>query len=205
MRELAIVSPALAARARAWTWERADAHLGRLARHARSLSRRRFDRDLRVVVESDGARLPPEQFAPFWSAAIHLVRNAVDHGIEGPGERLAKGKPATGELVLRAAVEDDAFVVEIADDGRGVDWARVRDRARQRGLPCDTKQDLESALFADGLSTRDTADEVSGRGVGLGATLAACRALGGRVDVFSEVSRGTRVRVVLPIAVRLAA
>ncbi|HEU4533412.1 MAG TPA: ATP-binding protein, partial [Polyangiaceae bacterium] len=92
------------------------------------------------------------------------------------------------------------FVLEVADDGRGVDWARVAAKAADLGLPFETEAERVAALFADGLSTKDVATEVSGRGVGLAAVWAACKALGGRARVDSWPGAGTRVGFDFPVA-----
>ncbi|HEY3497603.1 MAG TPA: ATP-binding protein, partial [Polyangiaceae bacterium] len=140
-----------------------------------------------------------------WASAVHLVRNAVDHGIETSEERRSSGKSENGSLVLRARSEAGSFVFEIEDDGRGIDWERVRARAREWGLPAESAADLERALFTDGLSTREEANELSGRGVGMAAVLGSCETLGGSIAVHSEPGTGTRVRVTLPAGPRVIA
>ena len=94
---------------------------------------------------------------------------------------------------------------EVEDDGRGVDWARVRQEAIERGLPCKTPADLEQALFTDGLTTRSEVTELSGRGAGMSAVAAHCRSIGGSLAVKSKPAAGTLVRVTLPLAQREAA
>ena len=143
-------------------------------------------------------RLDPVRFAPFWSALVHLVRNAVDHGLESPAERILAGKPAAGALVLRTLREGDDVVLEVSDDGGGIDWSAVTARARSAGLPCDTPADLEAALFHDGLSTKDGVTELSGRGVGLGAMRGVCRDLGGTLDLTTTRGHGTTWRFRIP-------
>jgi HPt (histidine-containing phosphotransfer) domain-containing protein len=192
--------PELHRRLLRWSWVPLETQLGRLAQQARALAARLLHRDLHVVVEHDGTRLPAGRWSSLWSAAVHLVRNAIDHGIESPEERQAAAKPATGLLLLRGQATGDSLVVEVHDDGRGVDWDRVREQAVGRGLPVDGTADLQRALFADGLSTCEVATELSGRGIGMGAVLSACRALGGTLEVSSQPGRGTCVRMVLPLA-----
>jgi two-component system chemotaxis sensor kinase CheA len=145
-----------------------------------------------VVVDADGVRLPLEQLRPFWGSFSHLVRNALDHGIESADERRAGGKPEAGRIELRARVEEDTVVIEVVDDGRGISWDRVREKALAAKLPAVTQDDLVRALFADGVSTKDTVSETSGRGVGLAAVFAAVVDAHGRVEVRSELTRGTR-------------
>jgi two-component system, chemotaxis family, sensor kinase CheA len=187
-------------RVESWSWEPLDAHLNRLAEQARSLSMRLHDRAIDVVVDSDGTRLPPDgSWTSFWVASAHVIRNAIDHGIEPIEEREAAGKPPQGKLALRArTLDNDVVVLDVRDDGRGVDWETVRAKATERGLPAETEKDLELALFADGLSTREESTETSGRGVGMSAVLATCRSLGGKVEVRSAKGEGTEIRFVMP-------
>jgi two-component system chemotaxis sensor kinase CheA len=103
-------------------------------------------------------------------------------------------------LRLSALVEGEYFTVDLTDDGRGVDWARVREKARERGLPHATDQDLVNALFSDGLSTAETVSDVSGRGVGMSAVRDAARQLNGSVNVISKPNAGTTVRFRFPAA-----
>ena len=145
-----------------------------------------------VTVDAEGVRLPVDRLRPFWGAFSHLVRNALDHGIESPDDRRAAGKPEAGRIALRATCDDATVAVEVRDDGRGIDWDRVRDKARTAGLPAETREDLIAAMFSDGVSTARAVSENSGRGVGLSAVLAAVTEAGGKVDVDSEPGKGTR-------------
>jgi two-component system chemotaxis sensor kinase CheA len=191
----------LARRVGALFLEPVSARLHRIADEAHTLAERLGKPDLTVTISADQLRLDPTRWAPFWASFTHAVRNAIDHGIESPDEREVSGKPRAGELTLRAYAEAGAFMLEIADDGRGVAWDAVRERARTYGLPSVTRAELEEALFADGLSTREEASDISGRGVGLGALRAACRALRGRVTVHSVAGRGTTFQLCFPLSV----
>ena len=147
--------------------------------------------DVVVHVEDHGVRLERERWAPFWSAFVHAIRNAVDHGLEAPEARAAAGKSPTCQLWLRAREDAAGLAIEIADDGDGIDWQRLADFARARGIPADTREQLVEALFAEGVSTRDNVTDLSGRGVGMSALRAACRELGGQLTVESVPRRGT--------------
>lgn len=188
----------LAERIRSWKREPVRKRLARVAEQARSVAERLGKPGLEIDVEDAGIRLEAGEWAPFWSSFVHVVRNAVDHGIEPRDERVAKGKPAEGRLVLGGVQDGDAFVVSITDDGRGISWSKLRERALEHGLPAATHDDLVQALFADGVSTRDEASEYSGRGVGMGAVASACMARGGSVSVESTPDRGTTVRFLFP-------
>lgn len=185
----------------AWRLDPVEPRLNRLAKQAENLAGRLGKLPLSVRVEAGPLRVEPEQLAEVWSSLPHLVRNALDHGLEAGSERIAAGKPESAELVLRAAMQGDRFMIEVQDSGRGVDWEAVRRRAVELGIPSQTPAELERALFADGLSTRATVTEESGRGVGTAAVARAVEAAGGRVEVFSEAGRGARFRLSWPASV----
>jgi two-component system chemotaxis sensor kinase CheA len=135
---------------------------------------------------------------------LHLLRNAVDHGIEAPDARVAAGKPAAGRVLLAARKDGDGVVVEVSDDGRGLDLARLRREAGERGLlPEATAAALDDAAAADlvflpGLTTAAAVSAVSGRGVGMDAVRDAVEALGGRIALRSAPGAGSTVRLTLP-------
>ena len=139
-------------------------------------------------LERRSAALPD---GPFFTALPHVLRNAVDDGIETPEERMELGKPLEGTLSLTARLDGDDAVVTVQDDGKGIDWSRVEAAARSRGLPAETHQDLIAALFSDGVTTRDQATEASGRGIGTAAVLATIQQFGGIVEVETTAGQGT--------------
>jgi two-component system chemotaxis sensor kinase CheA len=167
--------------------------LGRAAEHARSLARRLERGEVLVEVEAVDVRLDPQRWKSFWSSFVHAIRNAVDHGLEDPEDRLAAGKAPQGRVRLAAAFEGTELVISIQDDGRGVDWHRVAERARAANLAHASLAELEEALFSDGFSTRTEATDVSGRGIGLGALRAAVSELGGHIQLRSRSGEGTTV------------
>ena len=114
--------------------------------------------------------------------------------------RRAARKSDTGQVLLSTRIEHGLVQIELSDDGRGIDWSRVAEKARALNLPAQTRQELEAALFSDGLSTRDSFDEVSGRGVGLSAVRATVADLGGSITVASSPGSGTRFTFSFPIA-----
>jgi two-component system chemotaxis sensor kinase CheA len=136
---------------------------------------------------------------------IHIVRNAVGHGIEKPDERRAAGKSDVGRLVIAARREKDSILIEVRDDGAGIDLASVRARAIEAGLlHPDLADDLPpeeiaSFIFRPGLSTADSISEVSGRGVGMDAVKATIESLGGAVELRTERGVGTATTLVVPI------
>lgn len=132
---------------------------------------------------------------------LHLVRNAIDHGIEAPEGRLAAGKPRSGTVRVHATQLGSEVVVTVADDGQGIDLARVRQRAGEAGDALDGVGDDEAiyAIFRSGLSTAATVSEVSGRGVGLDVVRASLASVRGRVEMHSEPGSGTEFRLSVPI------
>jgi two-component system, chemotaxis family, sensor kinase CheA len=132
---------------------------------------------------------------------LHLVRNAIDHGIEPPEARLSAGKPPRGTVRVHATQLGSEVVVTVADDGRGIDLARVRQRAGEAGDTLDGVGDDEAiyAIFRSGLSTAAAVSEVSGRGVGLDVVRTSLAAVRGRVEVHSEPGTGSEFRLSVPI------
>jgi two-component system chemotaxis sensor kinase CheA len=181
-----------------WKLEPTRQRLQRIADQAHAIARRIGKAPIEVHMADNALRLDADRWASFWAAFVHVVRNAVDHGLEPLEARTAAGKTATGRLELSTRLEDDEFVVEISDDGRGIDWEAIRESARARGLPAESQADLIEALFADGLSTRREVSEISGRGIGMGAVRAACVARGGTMCVHSAMGAGTRVEFRFP-------
>lgn len=148
----------------------------------------------RVELRHDDLRLPPGPWAPFWSVLAHVLSNAMDHGVESDEERRAKGKSVPANVALSARVQGEEIVVEVRDDGRGIDWSRVRLLAAERGMPSQSQHDLERALFADGFSLKHDVSEISGRGVGLAAVRNVVTAMGGKIDIESKEHAGSSWR-----------
>jgi two-component system chemotaxis sensor kinase CheA len=141
---------------------------------------------------------------------LHLVRNALDHGIEAPEQRRAAGKSATATLTLAASRLGDRLIIKVIDDGRGIDPARVRAKAGERNLlPADQIDALSDEqtlllIFSAGFSTADQVSDLSGRGVGMDVVRTAVERLGGRVSVSSGLGIGTTVRLDLPMNVAMS-
>lgn len=138
---------------------------------------------------------------------IHLVRNAVSHGLETPDERRAAGKSSAGTLALRAATTGDLVTLEISDDGRGIEAELIAARARALGLiegnaPLDQNQLLQ-VLCAPGFSTREQADRVSGRGIGMDVVLKTVQELGGTLSLTTEAGKGTCFTLQLPLTLAI--
>jgi len=153
-----------------------------------------------VTVEGDQASLPPEQYGEFFRSLVHVFRNAVDHGIELPEERLEAGKPEAGKIRCAIARRPDGLDIVIADDGRGIDRAILERKLLAAGrTPAQvTALSLADLVFCEGLSSRDSASQVSGRGIGLAAVGVELDRLDGSVTVESEAGAGTRFHFFLP-------
>ncbi len=140
---------------------------------------------------------------------LHIVRNAVSHGIERPDERQAAGKPPAATLQLNASAAGETVIIEIADDGRGIDAERVATRARQAGLPVPEGALDNAALLeiisAPGFSTRDQSDHVSGRGFGMNVVRQTLQELGGTIQLETAPGRGTRFTIELPLTLAITA
>src|SRR5579864_5795385 len=178
-----------------------------LARHAREIGRS-LKREVEVIVEGEETRLDRRIARELEEALLHLVRNAVDHGVEAPEVREGRGKPRAGRIRLRAGAAGSRVRLEIADDGAGIDVKRVRQQAVQAGLLGEAAaaalghDEVLRLLFAPGFSTRRRVSETSGRGVGLDVVAAAVNRVGGEVFLSSEPRRGTTVAVEVPVARR---
>ena len=141
---------------------------------------------------------------------VHLVRNSLDHGVEAPDVRLAAGKPARATLTLAAHQEPDAVVLDVVDDGRGIDPDAVRRKAVERGVVTAdeaaalTDDEAVQLVFRPGFSTAETVSDVSGRGVGMDAVRASIEATGGTVTLSSVRGEGSRVRLRLPLSMAVS-
>jgi chemosensory pili system protein ChpA (sensor histidine kinase/response regulator) len=173
--------------------------LFRLARQAAKETDKRVNLDIRGgAVEIDRGVLE-RMAAPF----EHLLRNAIVHGIEPRERRAAQGKNETGELLVQVSQQGNEVAIEFSDDGAGLDLARIRDKARERGLLASGAElsDIDAAelIFESGFSTADALTELAGRGVGMDVVRSEAQALGGRVAIASEAGKGARFTIHLPL------
>ncbi len=180
-----------------------------LAKHesgARDLAR---DLGKQVAIEfslADDARAPSSIVKALDTATLHLVRNAIDHGIEAPAARIARGKPEQGAIRVRCVVENERVILDVTDDGQGIDFAQVHARGIELGLlapggaPSDAE--LSKLLFHPHLTTRAQATSVSGRGIGLDAVHGQISAVGGEVQVASRPGQGTTWTIAIPSPLR---
>ncbi len=180
----------------------------RLPRVVRDLTHK-LDKDIKLELRGGETELDRSVIEVIGDPLLHILRNSVDHGIEPPDEREAAGKPRQGHIVLSAKHQENHIVIEISDDGSGIDVEKVRRKAVDRGLvtkeAAQRMSDKEAMqlVFASGLSTSDKVSEVSGRGVGMDIVRSNIQRLGGIIDLDSTVGEGTRTLLRLPLTLAI--
>ena len=166
-----------------------------------------LNKDVQVEISGEDRELDRQMIEQLMDPLTHLVRNAVDHGIESPDERERLGKARTGTIRLDACQEGGNVIIEVTDDGRGLNTERIRERALSQGhLTFDTplsEAETQSLIFLPGISTAETVNDVSGRGVGMDVVKRNIEALNGSVQVRSVTGRGTTCRVRLPLTMAI--
>ena len=185
-----------------------DVVLNRLPRMVRDLAQQ-HGKSVELVLEGRDVRIDKSMVEVLVDPLIHMVRNALDHGIEPPEARRAAGKPERATLTVRAAQHASEIRIEIADDGRGLDAEAIRAKAVGQGLvspahaPGLTEAEIFPFIFEAGLSTAPVVTETSGRGVGMDVVLSTVRRLNGDIKIQSERGRGTAFTLVLPVSAAL--
>ncbi len=158
---------------------------------------------VRLVTEGEGTEVDKTVVEKLSDPITHMIRNAIDHGLETPAEREAAGKPAEGVVRLTAAHRSGRIVIEVSDDGRGVDRVRVKAKAIEKGLiSADaqmTDEEIDNLIFAPGFSTAAAVSDISGRGVGMDVVKRSVQALGGRITIISTPGQGSRFSLSLPL------
>ncbi|MCG9054366.1 chemotaxis protein CheA [Laribacter hongkongensis] len=177
-------------------------------RLARDLARQ-LGKDVDLVLSGEETELDKTMIEDLNDPLVHLVRNAVDHGIETPDERLAAGKPVQSAVKLSAQQVGDHIVIEVADDGRGMNAGMLRKKALEKGLidleqanSMDDKQALH-LIFLPGFTTKSEISSVSGRGVGMDVVRTNIQKLNGRIDISSAPNEGTRISISLPLTLAI--
>ena len=161
------------------------------------------DKDVRLVTTGETTEVDKTVIERLADPLTHMIRNAVDHGLESTDARLAQGKPGKGEVTLSAAHRSGRVIIEVSDDGAGIDRPRVFQIAVEKGLvPADASlsdTEIDNLLFMPGFSTASTVSDLSGRGVGMDVVRTAIQELGGRITISSEPSKGTTFNISLPL------
>ena len=170
----------------------------------------RLEKNVRLVTVGETTESDKAIVDSLFEPLLHLVRNALDHGIESPEQRRTAGKAESATITMRASRAGDRFIVEVIDDGRGIDPAAVRRRALERGrLASDALAALPDVqvidlIFAPGFSTAAEVSDISGRGVGMDVVRATVERIGGRASVTSRLGAGTTVRLDLPMNIAIS-
>ncbi len=164
---------------------------------------------LDFIIEGEATELDRAVVEQIGDPIMHMLRNALDHGLEPPAERIADGKLPTGRIVLRAFASGNHVFIEVEDDGKGLDLQRIVARAMDRGLvdrhSALSDPQIQQLLFAPGFTTTDTVSDLSGRGVGLDVVKIKIESLSGKIDIHSELGKGTRFTVRLPMTLAIMA
>jgi two-component system chemotaxis sensor kinase CheA len=186
--------------------------IGRLFQKYPRLARdvaRQLGKDVELVLSGEETEIDKTMIEDLNDPLVHLIRNAVDHGVDTPEERAAAGKPAKSLVHLSAEQVGDHIIIEITDDGRGIRADVIRQKAIEKGLidietanSLDEKQSL-NLIFLPGFSTKDQISDVSGRGVGMDVVKTNIQKLNGRVDVTSVVGQGSTFRIMLPLTLAI--
>ncbi len=173
--------------------------LPRLAREVAALT----GKEVKLVTEGEGTEVDNTVIERLSDPLTHMIRNAIDHGLETPDQRAAVGKPAEGTVRVSALHRSGRIVIEVADDGAGINRPRVLANAVAKGLvPPDatlSDEEIDNLIFAPGFSTAATISDVSGRGVGMDVVRRSIQALGGRITIASEPGRGSVFSLSLPL------
>ncbi|XQU08813.1 chemotaxis protein CheA [Halomonas sp. LY9] len=166
----------------------------------------KLGKEIELVTEGKSTELDKSLVERITDPLTHLVRNSLDHGIEMPDEREALGKPRTGKLVLSARHQGGNILIEVRDDGAGMDRDRLLAKARENGLNVSdtmSDEDVYQLIFAPGFSTAKEVTDVSGRGVGMDVVKRNIQGMGGRVEIQSKKGEGTNTRIVLPLTLAI--
>lgn len=183
-----------------------DASFNRFPRLVRDLSKQ-LNKDIKVVIDGGGTEVDKTVIEELSDPLVHLARNSIDHGIELPHEREAAGKPAQGTLTFKAFHRVGNIVIEIGDDGRGLQKDKLRQKAIEKGLikPDEYLSDdaINEIIFRPGFSTATEITDVSGRGVGMDVVRQNIRSLGGGIEVESTEGVGTKFKIRLPLTLSI--
>jgi two-component system, chemotaxis family, sensor kinase CheA len=180
-----------------------------LHRLVRDVSRQ-LDKNVELRTRGETAEADKTIVDRLFEPLVHLVRNAIDHGIESPGQREVAGKPKTATISIEASRTGDRFLIDVIDDGRGIDPAVVRLKASEKRLvPADelaalTDEQIIDLVFAPGFSTAAEVSDISGRGIGMDVVRTVIEQIGGRVSLASRLGTGTTVRLDLPMTIAMS-
>lgn len=180
--------------------------LRKMVRLVRDLSRK-SKKQVELIIEGEDTEIDRNMVEAIYDPLVHLVRNAVDHGLETPKEREAQGKPPAGHLWLRAYHKGGNVVIDIEEDGRGLDRERILAKAQEKGLiqPGDqlTPTQIDNLIFEPGFSTAEKITDISGRGVGMDVVRLTIERLQGKVEIHSRPQQGSRFSIRMPLTLAI--
>ncbi len=182
-----------------------DFAFSRFPRMVRDLAAR-LDKKVRLRTQGEATELDKSMIEKIVDPLVHLMRNAIDHGLESSAERIAAGKDETGTIGMSAQHQGGHIVIEVSDDGRGLDRDRILAKASERGLPVpEAPSDAQvwDLIFHPGFSTADALTDLSGRGVGMDVVKSNITSLGGKVEIRSKPGIGTTVSIRLPLTLAI--
>ncbi len=166
-----------------------------------------LDKKIELVMSGENTELDKTVMEKIGDPMVHLIRNSIDHGIEMPADRVAAGKPETGTVILNAYHQSGNIVIEIKDDGAGLNTDRILQKATEKGLVAEganlTQEQIFDLIFQPGFSTADVVSDLSGRGVGMDVVRRNIAALNGSIEVSSERGRGSRFVIRLPLTLAI--
>jgi len=180
----------------------------RFPRMVRDLAKQ-MNKEVNFIIKGEDTELDRTFVEEIGDPILHLLRNAIDHGIEPKEERIAKGKPPVGTIILSARHEGNNVVIEVSDDGRGLDREKIAKKAVERGLIDEARaatlpdEEIFQYIFLPGFSTKEEVTEVSGRGVGMDVVKNAVENLKGSVSIESQKGKGTKVTIRLPLTLAI--
>lgn len=164
-------------------------------------------KDINLIVRGEETNLDKSVIDELFDPIIHIVRNSIDHGIEDKQERVAKGKPPKGNIIIEAFNEGGSVIIRIRDDGRGIDFDKIRQRGIEKGLLREgveyDKEYLLSLIFLPGFSTKDQVSSLSGRGVGMDIVKAKIEKLRGNLMIATSKDKGTSFTIKLPLTIAI--
>lgn len=181
----------------------------RFPRLVRDLSRK-LGKEVELVLEGEDTEVDKNIVEALADPLIHILRNSLDHGLETPAQRRASGKPETGRLTIRAVQESDQVLIDILDDGRGIDPEMIRRKALEKGFMDEaglarlSDTEVQRLIFAAGFSTAAEVSDLSGRGVGMDVVRNAVEKVNGSLALDSTPGQGTRVRLALPLSLTVS-
>jgi len=180
----------------------------RFPRMVRDLAKQ-MNKEVNFIIKGEDTELDRTFVEEIGDPILHLLRNAIDHGIESKEERIAKGKSPVGTIILSARHEGNNVVIEVADDGKGLDREKIAKKAIERGLIDEARaatlpdEEIFQLIFLPGFSTKDQVTEVSGRGVGMDVVKNVVESLKGNVSIESQKDKGTKVTIRLPLTLAI--